>query len=191
MGPSATARLADPGWERGAGMPDSGTSKESSTATTPSTRGKRPASGRPLRGSVLVVDDVKMLCEGLVRLLRQSSFEGTVAHSVDEALQLVGRRRFDVVITDVMMPGASGADLVEVLARTHPSLKCIVMTGYATKALIDRLSTARNVVDILAKPLNTRRLIDRISLLVGEGGTAPPDPGAAPGPEPESSIAPG
>jgi len=155
----------------------------------PSTGGKQSASGRELRGSVLVVDDVKMLCEGIVRLLRQASIEGVVAHNVEEALQLVERRHFDVVITDVMMPGASGADLVEVLGRLRPDLKCIVMTGYATKALIDRLSGARNVIDVLAKPLDTRRLIDRLSVLIDKREAVQPVPVSASGPEPIPSRA--
>lgn len=119
------------------------------------------------RGRILVVDDVKLLCEGLVRLLRQAQIEGVVAHGVADALQLVEKHHFDCVITDVMMPGLSGVELVEELGRIRPDLKCIVMTGYATRDLINRLKAARNVIAIQTKPLDVPRLIDKVSSLLG------------------------
>ncbi|HVP13258.1 MAG TPA: response regulator [Phycisphaerae bacterium] len=125
----------------------------------------------PPRGRVLVVDDVMLLCEAIVRLLHQAHFEGVIAHDAEEALQLVKTQPFDLVVTDVMMPGRSGVDLVEELGRIRPALKCIVMTGHATKVLITRLKAARNVIGVQTKPLNTQRLIAQISASLGAGQT--------------------
>jgi two-component system, response regulator PdtaR len=115
------------------------------------------------RGRVLVVDDVKLLCEGILRLLRQASLEGVVAHNVRDAIELVRSQQFDLVITDIRMAGPSGADLVEELARLRPDLKCIVITGYATTAIIARLGAAGNVIGVHTKPLNTQKLLEKVS----------------------------
>jgi DNA-binding NtrC family response regulator len=124
---------------------------------------EQSSTGPASRGRILVVDDVMLLCEGIVRLLRQANMEGVVAHNASEALQMIKLQDFDLVVTDVMMPGASGADLVEALGRIRPNLKCIVMTGHATAPLITRLLTARNVIAVQTKPLDMQRLIAKIA----------------------------
>ncbi|MBI4581489.1 MAG: response regulator [Planctomycetes bacterium] len=147
-----------------AGRPSSA-GRQSRAAGLPSVQDALPEQRTSTR-RILVVDDTHLLCEGLIRLLRHARFEGVAANSAAQALRLIERQHFDLVITDVQMPGLSGADLTEELGKTHPDLKCIVITGYATKPLIARLTAARNVVDILTKPLDTNRLITRIRSLV-------------------------
>jgi DNA-binding NtrC family response regulator len=137
-----------------------------SAATEQAKAGRKPAQVRAMRGKVLVVDDVALLCEGIIRLLRHAHIAGDMARDAVQAMQLAEMQHYDLVVTDVMMPGMSGADLVDELGKSHPDLKVIVITGYATPKLISKLATARNVVDILSKPVDTHRLIARISSLI-------------------------
>jgi PAS domain S-box-containing protein len=98
-----------------------------------------PAHGvRPRAGTqtVLVVDDEQGLRELARRLLRRLGYTVLVAADADEALQLFeGSPSIDVLLTDVVMPGASGPELTKRLIEQRPALKVIYMSGYAEDAI--------------------------------------------------------
>ena len=98
------------------------------------------------KGRILVVDDEpglrKMLSFELVFL----GYEVVTAESADEALEILQREKFDLVITDVRMPGSmDGIDLVERRRKEDPQMKVVFITGFA---LEEKLDTA------LKHPLN-------------------------------------
>ena len=99
---------------------------------------------------VLVVEDesgVREVCRLLLRM------EGhTVAEAKDgiEALDLFAKDRFDLVMTDFLMPGMSGCDLAAKLKQLAPSLRILMITGYAME-----VGASENHVDaILPKPFS-------------------------------------
>src|SRR5262245_55531396 len=65
--------------------------------------------------SLLIVDDEELSREGLARHLRRHGYEVAGAGSGPEAVDLLGRRRFDLVLLDVLMPGMSGLDVLKAL----------------------------------------------------------------------------
>src|SRR5687768_8858925 len=82
-------------------------------------------------GRILVVDDEPNICRLLNRYLTRLGYEIETAGSVGEALGLLRRDWFDLVLTDLRLPGASGLDLlVEVRART-PGTRMILMSAHA------------------------------------------------------------
>ena len=91
-----------------------------------------PRSAAAPRRAVLVVDDDRLVGRTLARLLREHDV--TVVGSAPEALALVdGGAVFDAILTDVMMPGVSGIELYEQLARTRPdaAARVVFVTGGA------------------------------------------------------------
>ena len=83
------------------------------------------------RPRVLLVDDEHLVLRSVARLLREEA-EVEGAASGDEALELLASgARFDAIVTDLMMPGMSGDELLEHLRERHPDLaaRAIVMTG--------------------------------------------------------------
>jgi CheY-like chemotaxis protein len=79
--------------------------------------------------SILIVDD-----EAVIRYLLRLSFSAAgydvrAAADVPEAKRMCGTKSFDVVLTDVQMPGLTGQDLVRWLAEHHPATRAILMTG--------------------------------------------------------------
>ncbi len=81
---------------------------------------------------VLIVDDeidVLELCE---RILRVKGYQVTKAHNGYQAIELATQTRFDLLLTDIKMPGMSGLDIARALKRNDPGVVCIAMTGYGT-----------------------------------------------------------
>jgi len=81
---------------------------------------------------VLVVDDEPMIVTLLSTVLREEGWDVTEARSGTEGIDQMDRGRFDVILTDLVMPGDSGIDLLRSAKELHPDVEVILMTGYAT-----------------------------------------------------------
>ncbi|MGA8752330.1 sigma-54-dependent transcriptional regulator [Candidatus Deferrimicrobium sp.] len=81
---------------------------------------------------VLVVDDEQMIVSLLSTILREKGWVVTEARSGTEGIDQLDRARFDVILTDLVMPGDSGIDLLRAAKEIHPDVEVILMTGYAT-----------------------------------------------------------
>ena len=80
--------------------------------------------------TVLVVDDDLGVCQSLAALLRHDGCAVVVATSASDALAIIAARRFDLVVSDVVMPDMDGYDLYMELKERRPDLPVILMTGY-------------------------------------------------------------
>lgn len=81
--------------------------------------------------TVLVVEDAAGLRDMTKRLLNRLGYTALIAANADEAMQSFERgTRIDILLTDVVMPGASGPELVTRLIETHPALKVVYMSGH-------------------------------------------------------------
>ena len=82
--------------------------------------------------SLLVVDDEKVILEILKDFLTLEGFRVTTAISGEDAMELLHKEPYDLVITDLKMPGISGLDLLKHLTERFPHTVTIVMTGFGT-----------------------------------------------------------
>lgn len=80
---------------------------------------------------ILLVEDEEVVRNFTQALLSREGYDVTVASAGAQALELVRDHHFDLVITDMVMPGMSGRELVERLARKRPDLPIILISGYA------------------------------------------------------------
>jgi DNA-binding NtrC family response regulator len=113
------------------------------------------------RASILVVDDDESTRDLLTFCLREQYICASAA-TADEAQGLLDRRFFDVVMTDVEMPGASGLELCRHIRRTFPDTIVLVMSARAGSR--NRIKALQyGAFDYVSKPLNLEqvaRLID-------------------------------
>lgn len=108
------------------------------------------ASAPPL--SVLVIDDDPALRETLVEYLTGRGFECHAERSGEGGLYCLARRPYDLVITDLRMPGIGGLDVVRLARERRPDTEVVVITGYAT--LQDGIEAMRQGAwDFIVKPL--------------------------------------
>lgn len=101
---------------------------------------------------LLIVEDEDTLCASLQRVFRAAGYDVDRANSAEEAFQLLADRSYDLIVTDIILPGISGIDLLLQYRKTNPLQKVMVMTAYAS------LSTAVEAIkagacDFIIKPL--------------------------------------
>lgn len=123
---------------------------------------------------VLLVDDepsiLRAMSEGLLAL--DSSVTVLTAGSAEEALQIVGRTRVSVVVTDLSMPGKDGFWLLLELQQRLPDQPRIVCSSALTPAACYRIERA-GVLECLHKPVSPRVLYQKITQLVGQTQSQP------------------
>ncbi|TRZ98952.1 MAG: sigma-54-dependent Fis family transcriptional regulator [Deltaproteobacteria bacterium] len=106
---------------------------------------------------VLVVDDEPMIVTLLSTILREKGWDVTEARSGTEGIDLLDRTQFDVILTDLVMPGDSGIDLLRAAKEIHPDVEVILMTGYATADTA--IEAMRNgAFHYIMKPLKTEEM---------------------------------
>jgi two-component system response regulator HydG len=134
----------------------------------------------PAGGKVLVVDDQKNMRATTAMLLRQAGHVVAEAEDGALALQRVRQEAFDVVLTDLRMPGLDGMEVLRAVRAASPDTQVIVMTAYGTiESAVDAVRQGAH--DYVSKPfkeeelllrvgraLETRRLRGTVSLLAGE-----------------------
>ncbi len=81
---------------------------------------------------VLVVDDEPDFLETLVKRLKRRKVDASGVSSGVEAMQLLEREHFDVVILDIRMPGMDGLETLREMKRKRPLMEVILLTGHAS-----------------------------------------------------------
>ncbi len=115
---------------------------------------------------ILIVDDEPGWRDLLSLELSADDHEVTATSNAMEALALLHRQSFDLVITDVRMPGEiDGIDLIQAYRRENPSQKAIFITGYAVEEKIERALEPGSVL-CLKKPFQAEELQKAIQSLL-------------------------
>lgn len=106
--------------------------------------------------SVLIVDDEKHTREGLQQALAEN-FDVTVAANADEAFNLMDAQPFDVILTDLRMPGKSGLKVIDKALSLPHRPAVLMMTAYGDiKTAVEAMK--RGAADFLTKPVNIEQL---------------------------------
>jgi putative two-component system response regulator len=124
-----------------------------------------PASTVPLPangGRILVVDDELNICRLLDRYLTRLGHSVTTAHSVPEAVQKLGPDSFDLVITDLRLPGPSGLELLAEVRARAPGTRMMLMSAHAdvTHAVA---AIERGIDQLVLKPFDLESLRVRVT----------------------------
>lgn len=112
--------------------------------------------GHPHR--LLIVDDERTLLGNLARAAGARGWLVDTAEDGHEALRALERKNYDLVVTDLRMPGLTGADLMERIEARGRRVRVLVMTGHATlEAAVDCLR--KGAVDFLVKPFDVETFL--------------------------------
>ena len=113
------------------------------------------------RGSILIVDDDKIILESLGEFLRLEGYEVVTADGFSAALAALQKQAFNLAITDVNMPESDGFELLGLLRQQYPEMVVIVITGYGTiESAVEAIKLG--AYDYLTKPI----IDDEIRLVV-------------------------
>lgn len=123
------------------------------------------------RNRILVVDDEISVCKSIKMAIQNDQHDIDTALSGEEALKKNREETYDLVITDLMMPGISGLDLLKALLKQNPDTRVIMITGYPTiKTAVESVKfgafdyipkpfTPKDLRDIIARALKTKHAV--------------------------------
>ena len=117
----------------------------------------------PIQKRILITEDDDSVRQTIKLLLMVDHYAVTEARTGEEALDLLKRERFDLVITDFEMPGLKGNELALIIKQQLPSQPILMLTAFA-----ERLGDCDNPVDaVLAKPFRIQDLRKAMAKLLG------------------------
>ncbi|RME19672.1 MAG: sigma-54-dependent Fis family transcriptional regulator [Deltaproteobacteria bacterium] len=126
--------------------------------------------------TALVVEDDSQVRQLFREVCRSCDLDVQEASRGDEGLHLVKQRDYSLMLSDYMMPGMNGLELIQHARRYKPQMPIVLVTGYATTdRIVDAMQAGANLV--LEKPVELPRLARTIKQLVGGGQ---PEPAPAP-----------
>ena len=126
------------------------------------------------KGSVLVVDDEQVVLKSCERVLGPEGYGVRVTTSPREALSLLKSDKYDLVITDMMMPEMDGIEFMRQVRQISPEMNIVLITGYPSQESIKEALGMR-IVDYLPKPFSPSLLTEVVAgaMAIKRAGTAP------------------
>jgi len=123
-----------------------------------------PDEGDELR--VLLVEDEDTVRNVVARLLKKLGYQVSAAANADEAISYFdGGESFDLVVTDIVMPGLSGIEMSEVLKARCPELRFLFISGYTSREL--GTAPAAPPDPFLPKPFTMQELAEEVRKALG------------------------
>jgi len=128
---------------------------------------------------ILIIDDELDIRDSLAKTLEREQYEVVTAEDGETGIELFGDKSFDLVITDIIMPGITGISTIERLRRLQPAVKIIAISGGGNKAPLDYapdaimtnayLAAAEKIgADVLfTKPIERSDILKAIRELIG------------------------
>lgn len=106
---------------------------------------------------LLLIDDDKNALDGLVKILTHDGYAVSGVLSGYEALNLLSRKNFDIIITDMKLPGMGGLSLIHEIRKKTESVSIVVITAYSSvKTAVEAIKCGAD--DYLTKPINVDEL---------------------------------
>ncbi len=118
--------------------------------------------------SIVIVDDEPMITENIKDILEIStSLSVTAFTRPADALSHIQKHPVDLLLTDYLMPGMNGLELLTRVREFYPAMPVLILTGYYNSREMDHLSANDDKIVIMLKPWSSSALLDRIQTLLG------------------------
>jgi len=124
--------------------------------------------------NIMVVDDEAIVGKRLKPTLERDGYEVETYGNGTSALDRIGQKDFDIIVTDVRMDDVDGMQILEHVKRHSPRTKIIIITGYATVDLA-REALVKGAFDFIAKPFkpaDLRVIIEKAAIDLDDGQLA-------------------
>ena len=119
---------------------------------------------------ILLAEDDDVMREYLARALEKSGYSVASVDRGTAALPLLEAERFDLLLTDIVMPEMDGIELAQRAAQLAPGMRVMFITGFAAVAL--KTGASHPNARVLSKPFHLRDLVLEVDRLFGVGAMA-------------------
>ncbi len=112
---------------------------------------------------IIVVDDETRICRNVEKILSKSNFEVTSAASAAEAMEMMAKNSYSMLISDIVMPGMNGLELLKLVKKEWPLTKAVMMTAYASTDTAVK-AIRMGALDYIPKPFTPdelRTIVDK------------------------------
>ena len=118
-----------------------------------------------IMSKILLAEDDEMMRTFLTASLKRAGHDVQDFEDGETALQALEREVFDLLLTDIVMPGIDGIELARRGAELDPAMKIVFITGFAAVALASGTPTPAGA-KILSKPFHLRELVDEVDRVI-------------------------
>jgi len=115
---------------------------------------------------ILIVEDDLAVRDSMSEFVKMTGFDCQVASSAEDAIEILKKTEFQVVITDIMMPGMDGLELTDIIKKDY-DIDVIVMTGYSGQYSYEE-AIGKGASDFVFKPIRFQELLLRIKRVFKE-----------------------
>jgi two-component system cell cycle response regulator CpdR len=119
----------------------------------------------PVMTRILLAEDDDSLRGFLTRALERAGYEVRACADGEEALEALPEARWDLLLTDIVMPGADGIEVARQASAVQPDLRIMFITGFAAVALAARESAPMGA-KVLAKPIHLREIVAEVERMM-------------------------
>lgn len=118
--------------------------------------------------NVLIIEDEAKVANNLKLSLEEYGYSASVAFDSTMGIKLLNQKHFDILVSDVILPGKNGFDLCKEVRNSHPNIKIIMLTALGSiEDKVEGLEAGAD--DYLVKPFDLRELIARIKAVAKRG----------------------
>ena len=121
----------------------------------------------PSQGNILIADDEPTFLAATAELFRDEGYECHCVTNSKEALTVLGITKFDLLVTDIYMPGNKDLEMLSLVQEKSPNLPIIIVTGYPSVPTAVT-SLRLRVLDYLTKPVDWRNLLECVNRGLGQ-----------------------
>ena len=109
------------------------------------------------KAKILVVDDEEVVCRGCHRILAKAGHDVSLTQNPRNALELIKKESYDIVITDLVMPEVGGMDILKAVKKDSPGTEVVIITGYGTiRNAVEAMGLGAR--DYISKPFTPKEL---------------------------------
>lgn len=152
---------------------DNDSAKEPASSKTKEELERTDTSDLTGTGNILLVEDETPVRIFSHKALTNKGYNVLDANCAEVALDIIKEKgsEIDVIITDVVMPGMSGPDMIKQVSKEYPNIKVIFISGYGEDAFIESYGTERSF-NFLSKPYSLKQLVTKIKEVIEDKKSA-------------------
>jgi len=117
------------------------------------------------KDKIFVIDDDPIILRSCKRVLESENYSVTLCSSIKEAITIIEKNKFHLIIIDVVMPDYNGVNLPSWIEKDHPEEKTLIMSGYTEPKPFSEIIIEKKI-NFLPKPFTPDELLNAVKFAI-------------------------